>query len=111
MYQLGNNDSFPFRRSIETFLKSGISQEEAALKLGFHERQRRTQVNIVLEQLAMNSNAYGSTRKLNSALTNLALPHEERVIRSAIRVGGKANLIMGGSLQSSAKKANYTATM
>ena len=45
--------------------------------------------------------AGGSSRKLNSALTNLALPHEERVIRTAIRVRGKHDLILGGSLQSS----------
>ena len=49
--------------------------------------------------------AGGSSRKLNSALTNLALPHEERVIRTAIRVRGKHDLILGGSLQSSKKNS------
>ena len=48
----------------------------------------------------MNQNGYGSNRKLNSALTNLALHHEERVIRTAVRTRGKHDLILGGSLQS-----------
>ena len=102
-YQLRKSHyEYAFPRSIETFLKQGITQDEATYKHSFYERQRKTQVNLVLDQLSVQM-AGGSSRKLNSALTNLALPHEERVIRTAIRVRGKHELILGGSLQSAQK--------
>jgi hypothetical protein len=40
-------DLYP--KSIEHFLKSGITQDDAAGKLSFYERQRKAQVNLVLE--------------------------------------------------------------
>ena len=108
-YQLENNTICAFLRSIENYLKQGITQDEAAYKLSTYERQRKTQINIVLDQLSMQQ-AVGSRGKLMSALSNLAMPHEDRVIRTAIKVHGKHEMILSGSLHGSGEKKNMMMT-
>ena len=79
-------------RTVEAFLKKGITQHDAQERWAEYEERRKRNVETVLKDLML-ANSRTNYRKTTSVLNRLTMQHDERMLKTAFKQPGRQNLM------------------